>query len=137
MFHISFDIFFNNNGDYADKAFAVMALATNFNFYVVTNNQPFMLEYMAYKHTPARITGAMFELANELGIDMKKERSDLFDQDGFATIPQDFPLPNVVINNAGPVGIMIQPMPVGLCLFDPYKMLISLRSQALLSRLVN
>lgn len=97
-------IFVNSMGDvfhedapsaWIETVYAVMALAPQHIFQMLTKRAERMQQWASYEHTPARVTFAMFTIAKSMGIDLKKTRPELFDEQGNATVPVQWPLPNV------------------------------------------
>ncbi|MDZ4382829.1 MAG: phage Gp37/Gp68 family protein [Parvibaculum sp.] len=78
-----------------DRMFAVMALASQHFFRMLTKRGERMRDYVSHAHTAARVTQQMFEVARERGTPITREsHPELYDEDGFATRTVAWPLPN-------------------------------------------
>lgn len=81
--------------EFIEHVIAVAALCPQHTFQVLTKRPEGAAKFTTYQHTPARVTTAMFTLAKRVGLDLSKTRPELFDADGFASVPVKWPLPNV------------------------------------------
>lgn len=79
-----------------ERVFAVMALSPQHTYQVLTKRSEHMRRFMSYEHTRHRVTIAMFDLAREGHCKVDRTtHPELHDKHGWATIPVQWPLPNV------------------------------------------
>lgn len=81
--------------EFVDYVFAVMALAPQHTFQILTKRPGRMADYTRWEHTPPRVTAAMFEMARRIGRPITPQSHPALYQDGYATVPVQWPLPNV------------------------------------------
>ena len=75
-----------------EKAFAVMYLCRKHLFVVSTWDAERLQTFASYEHTPPRVTAEVFALLK--GQDHKAIVPELFDEQGYSTIPVSWPLRN-------------------------------------------
>ncbi len=84
-----------------EMAFAVAALTPRHTYQFLTKRPERMRDRLRYEHTPARVTAAMFKVAEMAGKPITKaSHPELFDRQGLATVPVKWPLPNVWIGTS-------------------------------------